>query len=77
VRQPALEHVLAPELDVVAVQRLDVESAEAALDMVGIDREHGRDIVLGGGAHDDFAGLVECRRVGRHGIQNVHPCIAS
>ncbi len=61
-RQLALEHVLAPPLDVVGVQRLEVEGAEAALDMVLVDREHRRDVVLGRGAHDDLA--REALRVG-------------
>jgi hypothetical protein len=64
-RQLALEHVLAPTLDVLGVQRFEVEGAEAALDVVGIDRKHRCDVVLGGGTHDYFGCGVERRRAGR------------
>jgi hypothetical protein len=59
-RQPALEHVVAPVLDVVGEQRLDVEFAEAAPVVVGIDREHGWGVVLGGRTNDDVAGRLDC-----------------
>jgi hypothetical protein len=56
VRQPAFEHVLAPPLDVVVVQRLGVERAETVPDTVCIDRQHGRDVGLGRGTYGDVAG---------------------
>ena len=59
-REPVFDHILATALDVVAVKRLEVEFAEAALDMMGIDGEHGRHIVLGRGPHHDVASL-NCR----------------
>ena len=36
------------------MQRFHFESAEAVLDVMGIDGQHGRDIGLGRGAHHDF-----------------------
>jgi hypothetical protein len=36
--QPALEHILAPALDIIAMQWLDIKLAEATLDVMGIDR---------------------------------------
>ena len=54
-RQAPLEHVLAPAFDVVAMQGLDVERAEAALDVVCIDRQHGRHVFVGRGS-DHYVG---------------------
>jgi hypothetical protein len=58
-RQPVLEHVLAPALDVFGIQWLELEPAEPALDMMCVDRDHRRDIILGRWANSDVAHLLE------------------
>lgn len=60
-RQPALQRVLAPALEIIAVQRLDLECAETVLDVMGIDRQHGRHIGLGRRPHKDFGGFFKHR----------------
>jgi hypothetical protein len=55
----------AAAFDVVAIERLEVEFAEAALDVVGIDGGHGRDIVIGRRTHDNVARVLKSRAAGR------------
>ena len=51
----------AAALDVVAIERLDVEFTEAARDVVGIDGERGRHIVICRRTYDDVARVLKSR----------------
>ena len=56
-RQPVSEHVLAPRLQVISVERRRLESAtvtDTVLDMVAIDVEHGRHVVVVRRAQHDW-----------------------
>jgi hypothetical protein len=64
-RQAMFRHVLAAPFDVVAVKRFEVEFAEAALDVVGIDGKHGRHVVIGQRTNDDVDRFLSCRVAAR------------
>ena len=55
--QPVLEHIPAPRLQVISVERRWLESAKVTdnvLDMVAIDVEHGRHVVVVRRAQHDW-----------------------
>lgn len=58
-RQVAFQHRFAPALNIIMSGRLGRVIAEAMLNVIGVDRYHGSDVLFRRGPHGDCEGLLK------------------